>query len=124
MQKVIRGSNCTCNCLICGSTITNPTATNPTATNHVATNCTAYCKANVHIFFGVTQMWERIVYKKGEFMQWHKRECLLGECDKCGVYLLTLCLKEIERSNDNVVAWKQFSLEQTIENLRLHNNKL
>jgi hypothetical protein len=30
-------------------------------------------------------MWENIVCPKGEFMKWHKCECLLGECDKCNV---------------------------------------
>jgi hypothetical protein len=51
------------------------------------------------------------VRKKDEFMQWHKHDCLFGECDKCGVNLLRLCPKEIEGSNDYVVTLRQFALE-------------
>jgi hypothetical protein len=60
----------------------------------------------VELFFGITHMWENIVCQKGEFMQWHKCECLLGECDKCGVNVLMLCPKEIEGFGDHVVAWR------------------
>jgi hypothetical protein len=101
MWKATHGSNYTYNYQIYGSTTTNPIGTNPTS-------C---CRANVVIFSIVTQMWESIVYKKGEFMQWHKWECLLGECDKCDVNLLPLRAKEIERFDNHVVAWRQFFLE-------------
>jgi hypothetical protein len=71
----------------------------------------AYCKVNGEVFSGVTQIWESIVRKKDEVMQRRKRDCLFGECDKCGVNLLPLCPKETEGSNDYVVTWRQFVLE-------------
>jgi hypothetical protein len=30
-------------------------------------------------------MWESIIYPCDKFLDWHAKECLLGECDNCGV---------------------------------------
>jgi hypothetical protein len=57
---------------------------------------------------------ESIVCKTNEFMHWHKRDCLFGECDKCGVNLLPLCPKETKGFDDYVVTWRQFALGQTM----------
>jgi hypothetical protein len=57
-------------------------------------------------------------------MQWHKCECLLGECDKCGVNVLSLCPKEIEGFDDQVVTWKQFSFQQTMSMVGKPKKKL
>jgi hypothetical protein len=54
------------------------------------------------------------VCQKGEFMQWHKCECLLSESNKCNVIVLLLCPKEIEGFDDHVVACKRFPFQQTM----------
>jgi hypothetical protein len=30
---------------------------------------------------GLTMMWEAIFCLQDEFIEWHKKECLMGECD-------------------------------------------
>lgn len=102
MRKATHGFDCTCNYQMYSST---------------TTNFTTCCKANAEIFSGVTQMWGSVVCKKGEFIQWHKWECLFDKCDKCDVNLLPLCPKEIEGFDDHVVAWRQFFLQQIMSTI-------
>jgi hypothetical protein len=44
------------------------------------------------IYNGTTSLWESIVCPKGDFEEWHKRECLYGECFHCGVSNLNFVL--------------------------------
>jgi hypothetical protein len=44
------------------------------------------------IYNGTTSLWESIVCPKGDFEEWHKRECLYGECSHCGVGNLNFVL--------------------------------
>jgi hypothetical protein len=32
-----------------------------------------------------------MVYLREEFHEWHAKECLLGECENCGVDNLLIC---------------------------------
>jgi hypothetical protein len=41
-----------------------------------------------------TKGWEDCVCPKGDFEEWHKVNCLMGECVECGVGKLLICLNE------------------------------
>lgn len=43
---------------------------------------------------GMTCLWEYVVCSKGDFDEWHKKECLYGNCLNCGGQKLYLCLEE------------------------------
>ena len=77
------------------------------------------CKASVDIHGGclgwnvvyssLTSLWESILCKKDDFQMWHKRECLLGECQSCGIKLLKICPWEL--NSDVLVKWKSIGSE-------------
>ncbi len=42
-------------------------------------------------FLGLITMWECIVCPWDKFSKWHKRECVMGDRDLCGVDNLPIC---------------------------------
>jgi hypothetical protein len=40
---------------------------------------------HIIVYKGVMKLWEECVRPKGEFEEWHKLDCLMEECVKCGV---------------------------------------
>ena len=82
---------------------------------NVCSHSPATCIAGSKLYAGLTELWESIVCSKGELDEWHKRECLMGECDKCGVEkLFKFCENELQGSGSALVDWRRFSLEETI----------
>lgn len=61
---------CNCNC--------NEVCTPPTSTG-------IGCHGKFLTYIGTTALWESVVCPKGEFQEWHSRDCLYGECQNCGV---------------------------------------
>jgi hypothetical protein len=49
-----------------------------------------------------------------EFSKWHAKECLLGECENCGVEILPICPIEENTLLDFPISWKRFSLKTII----------
>jgi len=45
------------------------------------------------------------VCPKGNFEEWHKVNCLMGECVECGVGRLSICPNECFVNGSWVVAW-------------------
>jgi hypothetical protein len=44
------------------------------------------CEAHIRVYKKrVTKLWEDCVCLKKEFEEWHKLDCLMGDCAKCGV---------------------------------------
>jgi hypothetical protein len=48
-------------------------------------DCNHGCISSNLTFLSLTTMWEYIVYPWDEFFKWHRRECVMGDCDLCGV---------------------------------------
>jgi hypothetical protein len=59
-------------------------------------------------------MWESIFCPQDEFSRWNRRECLMGDCDLCGVDNMAICHIEEEGSSNAMMKWKHFSMEQII----------
>jgi hypothetical protein len=49
-----------------------------------------------------------------EFLKWHARECLLGQCEHCGVENLLIY----------PISWKHFSLEEIVTKKGEENKEL
>ncbi len=90
-------------------------------------NSTKVCKYHKHevcapckgSYKGITCLWEFVVCLKGDFDEWHKKECLYGDCPHCGVQKLYLCLEEKNSIDEWLVQCRCYVLEQT----RLKNGK-
>ncbi len=61
-------------------------------------------------------MWDVIMYPKDEYEEWHRCNCLFGNCPSCGVQKLSLCLKEVIGSYSYIIHWCHFALETTMAN--------
>jgi hypothetical protein len=48
------------------------------------------CQAHNKVYKGVTGLWEECVCPKREFEEWHRLDCLMGECVECGVGKLSI----------------------------------
>lgn len=59
-------------------------------------------------------MWESILCPQDELLEWHRRNCFMGDCDSCGVDTMAICLIEEEGSSSAMVKWKQFSMEKIV----------
>jgi len=89
--------------------------------SHESGKCTASCEILSHL----TALWESIVCPRGESEEWHKLECLLGECSMCGVdHKMAFCEYELQESKTTLVEWKRFSLESTVSKKRKLLKKL
>lgn len=57
-------------------------------------------------------MWKSIVCPKTELDDWHRLECLMGECEKCGADKMPFCENELEGTRSALVEWRRFALEE------------
>ncbi len=53
-------------------------------------------------------MWQNCVYNKLDVEEWHEQECLLGECQECGVNILPLCPSEMANNVRYKLLWRCF----------------
>jgi hypothetical protein len=58
------------------------------------------CSIPSKVYKGITALWQDCVCVKPELEEWHKQECLLSECQNCGVEKLHLCPYELVGSLD------------------------
>ncbi len=70
----------------------------------------ACCKM---FYKGTTSLWEYVVCPKVEFDEWHKKECLYGDCVTCGVEKLFFYLEELNGVDDRLVKWRCYAIEET-----------
>ncbi len=68
------------------------------------------CSTPSKVYKGITQLQQDYVCGKGEFEEWHKCECLLGECHNCGVDKLPLCPNEVIGNSNYKVSWRCFEI--------------
>ena len=61
---------------------------------------------------------------KGEFEEWHSRDCLYGECENCGVDYLPVCPVEEDGSSSLMVNWKRYEMKEIITKKGLQRKKL
>ena len=66
------------------------------------------CRLGNSRFAGVTAMWESLLCPKVEDAEFHRAECLLGACDKCGVAFFNVCPREIKDAATSIIQLKQF----------------
>lgn len=72
------------------------------------------CDGSLNTYLNLTSLWESVVYPREELSKWHARECLLGECENCGVDNLPICPIEKNTLLDFPISWKHFSLETIV----------
>ena len=101
--------SCTCDC--------DEVCVPPTATG-------AGCHGKLLTYPGTTALWESIVCPKGEFEEWHSRDCLYGECENCGVDYLPVCPVEEDGSSSLMVNWKRYEMKEIITKKGLQRKKL
>ena len=94
MSGIHSKTACECQCEVCESLIGE-----------------SHCSAESSTFAGVTAMAESILCPKSDHNQWHRRECVFGECESCGVDFLPLCPTEEDGTSVQKVKWKRFSME-------------
>ena len=69
------------------------------------------CIGYLCTYSGTTTLWKAILCLREEFSEWHKRWCLFGECDFCGVETLLVCLFKEDRILEQHIPWKWFAME-------------
>jgi hypothetical protein len=99
MRDVRRGVHATCtySCKLCSS---NANDDDPS------------CGASEFLYKGITKLWLEVICQKLDTEEWHKYNCLMGECDTCGVKTIPFCPGEIEGSNSTAVTWHCFRSEE------------
>ena len=70
------------------------------------------CPASYLTYSSLTEMWESIVCPKEEHDEWHRAECLFGECQDCGIKFLPTCEDEMDGVGDRLVEWRRFAKEE------------
>jgi hypothetical protein len=96
MRDAVKGvhssNSCTCSCPVCYNLSEDS------------------CCAHLTKCDGVTKFWEQIVCPKGEADEFHKLDCLMGSCSKCGAHTLLLCPLEVSGPSMSM-KWRCFSYE-------------
>ncbi len=59
-------------------------------------------------------MWESIICPQDQFLEWHRRECLMGNYDFCGVDNMAICPIEEDGSSTSLMNQKKFFVGQII----------
>lgn len=62
------------------------------------------CLSHLLQFSGVTELWQSLLCAKEPLSPWFKRDCLMGQCDQCGVKNLKLC--PVELQSDQTISWR------------------
>ena len=55
--------------------------------------------AHDRIYKHITSMWEACLCPKGEYDRWHRLECLMGDCSRCGFHFFKVCPQELLESD-------------------------
>jgi hypothetical protein len=63
------------------------------------------CQASSKLYTSVTKLWEEVVCLKGQYDEWHHRECLLRDCSLCGVDSLKFCPCEEDVNVITTIQW-------------------
>jgi hypothetical protein len=67
------------------------------------------CQAHSANFARTTKLWQSCVCAKDELQLWHRRECLMGECDVCGVERkLLFCPSKVDPELEDIISWCRF----------------
>jgi hypothetical protein len=86
-------------------------------TNHFSKVCNQHeyeaCAPCKMLYKATISLWEYIVCPKVEFDEWHRKECLYGDCVPCGVEKLSFYSKEMSGIDDRLVKWRCYALEET-----------
>ena len=61
------------------------------------------CGLGERRFTSVTGMWESMLCPKAEDAEFHRPECLFGECDRCGAQFFNACPREMEDSATSII---------------------
>ena len=61
------------------------------------------CVAHEFVFKGITKLWLQVVCPKLETEEWHKYNCLMENCDACGMKNLLFCPGKIEGIDSTTV---------------------
>jgi hypothetical protein len=81
--------------------------------SHYVCSCENVCKPNLNTTLGhlscvshlktyntLTSLWSSILCPKVENNEFHKRECIMGDCHRCGLQLLEVYLGELQSNNN------------------------
>lgn len=66
------------------------------------------CQAISHTFERAFDLWEKTLCPKSPRQKWFNLDCIKGKCPNCGFHILPLCNREVDPTNDNLMAWKHF----------------
>lgn len=64
------------------------------------TNSNSHCQVHDKIYSRVTRLWGDFLCPKLKLQEWHKLECLMGNCHECGASALLIWLNETLPTNE------------------------
>jgi hypothetical protein len=69
------------------------------------------CTAHLQIPKTLTSLWSLILCSKEKIIEFHKKECIMGDYLRCGIQLLKVCPKELV--NHKKTQWSNIGHEVT-----------
>jgi hypothetical protein len=94
----LQNSTCTCGCMsLCANLATE------TFRQGIVT-----CQVMSHTFEGAFDLWEKTLCPKTIGENLFNLDCIRGKCFNCGFHILPFYYKEIDPTNDNLMAWRCF----------------
>jgi hypothetical protein len=91
MRRRFLHTSCNCNCDVCG-----------------ARGPETPCWASSSTVEGVRAMCDLVLCSKLESMDFHKLDCIRGNCTDCGVWKLQLCPHEVDPNSTILIPWRKF----------------
>jgi hypothetical protein len=85
--------NCDCECIVCGF------------------DNGGVCNVGTTRYEGVTTLWHSVLCEKAEDEEFHRPQCLLGACSRCGMKFFNICPRERVANTSRTIQWKQFQYE-------------
>lgn len=103
MRTVGKGAHGQCQCLC--EEVCQRNSIQPCEEGH--TYLLQHCGAHLHRFERMSNLWTTILCPQPMWSKWFKRECLMGECNLCGIKNLQFC--PIELTTNRTVKWRRIS---------------
>jgi hypothetical protein len=94
--------DCTCDCLTC-----RPTG----ADARQSLSCVASRKQITSV-----RCWiEEALCPREEGNEWHRKDCIMGECESCGVHNVRWCKTELDGGHTQWIDWQTFEYHELAE---------
>lgn len=66
------------------------------------------CMASTKFITSVHGWIEEALCPRMPEKEWHQKDCIMDECDKCGVEKLDWCTQELDPTHNQMIDWQSF----------------